>query len=218
MPKRLIRPFRGPRGRVRRSSYGSILVMLAVYLAIYHYTDRDGAILARSFCYTIAGFLYIVGGKNIRQNTQYHPAYKMEKNLGGVGFLGLGASLAVGFGTSSNGFLWIWLAILLVAQIGSFEFILYRNHSASHQYLSTIAGPIAYPDSTDDADAVVDHAVAILRHHLSSAEMREAVRDALGAPTGSEIAEDMRRQIARRRQQAMAVADDAAAVEAESWG
>lgn len=209
-------PFGGPDGRIRRTAYGSMLAMVVAYVLIYLYTNRETAMLARSYCYTLLGFFYLVGGNNIRAATQYHPAYKWEKRLGGVGFIGLGASTAVGL-VGNTVFLWLWLVLLIAAQVFSLEFIIFRNASIQHQYLKTIEGPIAYPDSEDEADRIVDRANAILRHHLCSQAMRAAVREALEFPTSDVVEADLRRQIRERRSEAMADAAMAVDAEAESW-
>lgn len=214
---RLGNPFGGPNGRVRRRAYGSMLAMIAVYAAIYIYTERGEAVLARSYCYTVLGMLYLIAGNNIRATTQYHPAYRWEKRLGGVGFMGLGASTAVGL-IGNTVFLWLWLALLLLAQLISLEFILFRNASMQHQYLRTIEGPMPYPSSQGEADAIVDRACAILRHHLSSEALRASVAEALEFPTRDEQERDLRRQVRERREAAMEEAAMAGDVEAESWG
>lgn len=210
-------PFGGPDGKIRRAAYGSLLVMIVAYAAIYFYTNRETAILVRSYCYTVLGFLYLVGGNNIRATTQYHPAYRWEKRLGGIGFMGLGASTAVGL-VGNTVFLWLWLVMMVGAQVFSLEFIIFRNASIQHQYLKTIEGPIAYPESTEEADKIVDRANAILRHHLCTDAMRASVREALEFPTSDAIELDLRAQIRERRARAMEDAAMAVDAEAESWG
>lgn len=200
MTTRLVAAFRGPYAPVRKATYLTSLALLAAYLAVALLARGDRLALLRSFSYAVIALADLVASAAIRPTFLYHPAYKVEKWLSGVGFAGLAASTATGTAAPELIAL-LWLACLVVAKMAAFEFIVHVNHQRDRKLIKTTFGLVPTPPE-DVLIQMVQIVAGAARHDDIPQPWREILNADTGHPTRSDIAEDLRRQIAARRERA----------------
>lgn len=144
------------------------------------------------------------GARLIRKERDYHPSYKLLKNvLGGVMIFSMvsfytglrGSAIAnVGF-----------LAFLSLGSIIEFQHILRRNRRSFYMTVRTRIG-LAHFSGPDEVNYILSQAAGIIRHTKTDANVRreqasiEEILEALDLPPADEWHASLREQMRRRRE------------------
>lgn len=209
--------FGGPRWRVRRATYASLIVLSLAFITatqtVTIFAKQSEVAQLRSFLYMMIVLFEGVGAINLRLGYGYGHAYQVEKGIGAVGFTGLSAANAVGL-TGTTFQLVVWFVVLIVAKVIAFEWIVSRNAIMDSEGLNTALGKIPPPRTREEVVAVGSAAAAYARHGFFTDEDREELWDALGAPPINPWARATRDRLLRRRERAGAL--QAAGIDVEA--
>lgn len=190
--------------RARLAIYGGTLLLIIAYGAAELAGLGHGERGWRALAYGLICAYETIGVQAIRGNRSYHPAYKIEKGLGSGAWalIAAGLWLTVADAPASPAVVWGWLGLILVAKIAAMEFILRRNRVPVYEVrrmIKTTAGLVPTP-ALPELVAMCQIVAGAARHDDIPPAWREILKADLGHPTRTEMAADLRRQIAERRE------------------